>query len=415
MNDVFVPAAVDLKPLLATAHAPLALITKTIQVKIRSESWDWFNQAAKEVNTVWNWANETSRKAVQTYVGKAQWLSGFDLNNLSAGAAEGFDRIGADVIQSVNAELATRRRQYKRVKLRFRKSTGSQRSLGWIPFKAPNIRLKVNRKTGKTRLVFLGKAFRIFNDSYYFNHRNAGSMKAGNFAQNRLGEWFLNQTVEIPYLSLPALGGNDSKLGIDLGTKTSATLSETTVDEAGNIQHVTLNYAFYRQSEQKLAQLQRRGHKRQSKYLARTIKNQRREAIRRDAARLIQTYSKIYIGDISSIRMKRRKKGGPKFGKAVSDAAWGMLNASLKVKGHWAVREVRLVNERFTTQACSNCGSRTGPKGLRQLAVRIWQCTDCETVQDRDGNSAINMIHAPLSKKDAEFQPKNRLPLAGTR
>ena len=415
MKDDPVPAAVDLKPLLATAHAPLALITKTIQVKIRSESWEWFNQAAKEVNTVWNWANETSRKAVQKYHGKPQWLSNFDLDKLSTGSASYFERIGADVIQSVNAELAIRKKQFKKAKLRFRKSSGSKRTLGWIPFKAPNIRLKSNTKTGKTRLVFLGKAFRIFNGAYYFNHRNAGSMKAGNFAQNSLGEWFLNQTVEIPYLSLPALNGKDSKVGIDLGTKTSATLSETVTDEHGQVHHVALDYRFYRQNEAKMAQLQRRGHKRQSKYLARTIKNQRRNAIQKDAARLIQTYSKIYIGDISSTQMKRRKKGGPKFGKAISDAAWGMLNAFLKVKGHWAVREVRLVNERFTTQACSNCGSRTGPKGLRQLSVRIWQCTDCETVQDRDGNSAINMIHAPLSKKDAEFQPKNRLPLAGTR
>ena len=51
-------------------------------------------------------------------------------------AAAEFDYIGSDTIQRVNAEFATRRRQFKKAKLRWRVSRGARRSLGWVPFRS---------------------------------------------------------------------------------------------------------------------------------------------------------------------------------------------------------------------------------------------------------------------------------------
>jgi transposase len=34
--------------------------TRSIRLKVRSESYRWLNAAAREVNTVWNWCNATS-------------------------------------------------------------------------------------------------------------------------------------------------------------------------------------------------------------------------------------------------------------------------------------------------------------------------------------------------------------------
>jgi hypothetical protein len=59
--------------------------------------------------------------------------------NAAAGASESFEHIGSDTIQRVNAEFALRRRQFKKVKLRWQVSRGARRSLGWIPFKAVGI------------------------------------------------------------------------------------------------------------------------------------------------------------------------------------------------------------------------------------------------------------------------------------
>ncbi len=130
--------------------------TRSLRLKVKSEAYGWLNAAATEVNQVWNFANATSDKAARPFCGPAKWLSAYDLDKLTAGATECFERIGSETIQRVNAEFATRRRQFKKTKLRWRVSRGSRRSLGWIPFKAAQLKRK-----GKA-LRLSGKVFRVF-------------------------------------------------------------------------------------------------------------------------------------------------------------------------------------------------------------------------------------------------------------
>src|SRR5271157_1383438 len=134
----------------------VATCVRTLRLKVKAESYPWLNAAAVEVNQVWNWGNATSAKAARPFAGPAKWLSGFDLDKLSAGAGECFEHIGSETIQRVNAELATRRRQFKKTQLRWRVSRGAKRSLGWVPFKAAQLKRK-----GKS-LRFAGKAIRVF-------------------------------------------------------------------------------------------------------------------------------------------------------------------------------------------------------------------------------------------------------------
>ena len=423
MNDGHVPEVLNALPekakssLVAFAFAPLFVKTLTIRCKVRPEAYPWLDQAAREVNQVWNFANATSYASINSYTRKtlpacrqtkrlgktyekAKWLSAFDLNSLIAGCGDTFQRIGIDVAQSVVSEFVRKRTQFKKAKLRFRKSSGSKKSLGWIPFKAVNIRQKGNS------LTFCGKRVRLFNSEYYFNHRKvAVKICEGNFSQNALGEWFLNHVMEIAFLSLPSFTKENEehyKVGMDPGKDISLSTGEKLV------------YSFYRDNEKKLTQLQKRGHKKQAKYLNNDIKNKRLNQQHQDTTRLIREHGEFYIGDNSIARMKK-KKGVIQMGKSLSDNSIGQFKTLLKYKGHRANRKVVLVSERFTSQACSNCGSRSGPKGLRHLVVRKWHCQDCNTWHDRDTNAAINMICAQISTKNATFQPRNRLLFAETR
>src|SRR5437870_5929078 len=114
-------------------------VRRTLRMKVKREAYRWLNAAATEVNFVWNWSNETSAKAARPFAGKPKWLSEFDLNNLSSGAAQYFERIGADTIQCVNREYAAKRRAARKTRLRWRVSRGARRSLGWVPFKAASL------------------------------------------------------------------------------------------------------------------------------------------------------------------------------------------------------------------------------------------------------------------------------------
>jgi len=116
-----------------------------------------------------------SEKAARPCTGEAKWLTGFDLNNLSAGASEHFDKIGAATIQRVNGEYAEKRRAAKKYRLRWRTSRGPRRSLGWVPFKAASLK----RKGRAVR--FCGKTFRVFEPE----RLEGVQWKQGHFARMR--------------------------------------------------------------------------------------------------------------------------------------------------------------------------------------------------------------------------------------
>src|SRR5262249_39272648 len=126
------------------------------KLKVRPESYGWLSAAAIEVNRTFNFCNEASWLAGTRTDRKRKWLSGFDLCYLTAGASQYFEYIRADTIQRVCVEYAQKRVAAKRRKLRWRVSRGARRSLGWIPFKAANLKRK-----GRV-LRFCGKAFRVF-------------------------------------------------------------------------------------------------------------------------------------------------------------------------------------------------------------------------------------------------------------
>ncbi|MGH8286290.1 MAG: RNA-guided endonuclease InsQ/TnpB family protein [Steroidobacteraceae bacterium] len=321
------------------------------------------------MNTVWNWANETSAKAARPFAGNPKWLSGFDLNNLSAGASEYFERIGADTIQRVNDEYALKRHQFKRVKLRWRVSRGARRALGWVPFKAASLK----RKGRALRLC--GKSFRVFEAERLEGVR----WQQGCFAQDALGEWWLCLPVLV---TAEVSVAPRAAVGIDLGLKDTAVTSDGARLEAGR---------FYRGIEGAIAHAQRRGHKRQAKRLHRRAANRRRDALHKFSRRIVDQYQNIIVGDVSSTKLAQTRMA-----KSVLDAGWGLLKTQLQYKGEHAGRRVTIVSERFTSRVCSQCGLLSGPQGLRQLVVRQWECSACGAEHDRDVNAAKNILTVGL-------------------
>lgn len=354
---------------------------KTLQVKVRPDAWPWLDAAAREVNLVWNHVNELCAKAAHPYYGPRKWLSGFEVDKMLSGAWKELDYLPQQTISRVAIEHAQRRSQFKRTRLSWRRSGGSRKSLGWVPFRRGQAKFR------NGAVVFAGRRLRVF-DSYGLA---AFDFRAGSFAQNALGEWFFNVAIEtkVGASELPA-----KAVGIDLGLKDIATTSDGQALAAGR---------WYRDSESKIAQAQRRGHKRHAKRLQRTAANRRKDALHKFSTALVKDYGAIYIGDVSSTKLAKTRMA-----KSVLDSGWGMLKAMLQHKGHRAGRIVEVVDERFTTQACSHCGSLTGPKGRTGLVVRGWSCSDCGAEHSRDVNAARNILARGLSGPSAGTTKEKR-------
>lgn len=343
---------------------------RTLRLKVKPESYPWLNSAAVEVNQVWNYSNEVSAKAARPFSGPTKWLSGYDLDKLTAGATEYFEHIGSDTVQRINAEFATRRKQFNKLKLRWRISRGAKRSLGWIPFKAVQI------KTHGKSLRFSGKSIRVFE-----RHLLEGKdWKSGCFAQDSVGDWWL--CLPVAYEITESVAAKED-VGLDLGLKDTAATSDGEKLEAGH---------FYRHIEQRIAQAQRRGHKRQAKRLHRRAARRRKDALHKFSRKIVNSYQTIFIGDVSSLKLVKTRMA-----KSVLDAGWGMLKTQLHYKGEYAGRSVFMVNEKDTTRTCSSCRALTGPIGLDMIAVRTWVCSECGGAHDRDVNAARNILSAGRS------------------
>jgi putative transposase len=284
---------------------------------------------------------------------------------LSAGASEYFERIGADTIQRINCEYAQKRRQFKKYKLRWRVSRGARRSLGWVPFKAASLKRRGDA------LRFAGKTFRVFDREYLADHK----FRDGCFAQDAVGDWYLCVPVEIQAEQSAA---PNAAVGIDLGLKTIATTSDGETLEAGRW---TIGHA------DRLAQAQRRGHKRQAKRIHRKIANRRKDALHKFSRKIVDQYQMVVVGDVSSLKLAKTKMA-----KSVLDSGWGTLKGFLDYKSQSAARSFQVVNERNTTRTCSSCGALTGPTGLDMLVVRRWECSECGVTHDRDVNAARNIL-----------------------
>ena len=73
---------------------------------------------------------------------------------------------------------------------------------------------------------------------------------------------------------------------------------------------------------------------------------------------------------------------------------WSAFRTMLRYKCDFAGATFAEVNEAFSTQTCSACNVRSGPKGIAGLGIRAWSCSDCGTVHDRNVNAAKNILAA---------------------
>jgi len=81
-----------------------------------------------------------------------------------------------------------------------------------------------------------------------------------------------------------------------------------------------------------------------------------------------------------------------KLAKSISDAGWSMFTDWLDYFAKVMGKVVIAVPPYYTSQDCSNCGTRV----KKSLSVRIHKCPKCGTSLDRDENAALNILMKAL-------------------
>lgn len=119
----------------------MSIQTKTLSVRVKDKHAKVSREMAYEVNQVVNLANELTIKANCRTSDhgpvKPVWLSAFDVQKQTAGIRkERGCKIGSASVQEIIAIHGKAKKQFKKAKLRWRISSGSKRSLGFVPFKS---------------------------------------------------------------------------------------------------------------------------------------------------------------------------------------------------------------------------------------------------------------------------------------
>jgi putative transposase len=176
-------------------------------------------------------------------------------------------------------------------------------------------------------------------------------------------------------------------VGIDLGLTHFAVLSDGTKVAAPK---------FLRRAARKLRRLQQdlsrkqRGSQNRKKAVVKVaraharVADTRRDWLHKRSTEIIRDNQAVYVEDLCVTGLCRTR-----LAKSVHDAGWASFTSMLEYK---AARYGRVLVKigRFepTSQTCSTCGVKDGPKPLH---VRTWTCSACGIIHDRDHNAAKNV------------------------
>ena len=215
-------------------------------------------------------------------------------------------------------------------------------------------------------------------------------------SQTPSGKYFISVTTEvekIPNVMKPAPKG--SAVGIDLGIKDFATLSTgEKINPTYDLKKETKQLA---KAQRKLAKKQK-GSANRAKQKVKVAKvyekiaNQRKWFLQNLSTQILRENQTVVVETLKVQQMSR--KGGnykKALNRSIMNASWRAFIEMLRYKAEWYGRELIEVDRFYpSTQLCSCCGEKTGPKG--DLSVREWTCPNCLSLHDRDINAAKNIL-----------------------
>jgi putative transposase len=201
------------------------------------------------------------------------------------------------------------------------------------------------------------------------------------------GRYFASFAIETEPDALPQ---TEPVIGIDLGLTHFAVLSDG---------RKVASPRFLRRAENKLKRAQQdlsrkdKGSRNQDKARVKVaraharVTDARRDFHHQLSTALIRENQAVAAEDLAVYGLARTR-----LAKSVHDAGWSAFVSMLEYKARRYGRTFSRIG-RFepTSQLCSACGVKDGPKPLH---VRIWQCQGCGVWLDRDVNAAVNVAKA---------------------
>ena len=204
----------------------------------------------------------------------------------------------------------------------------------------------------------------------------------------RAGNWCASLTVEREQPSSPAHTLKRGAVGVDLGVKNLATLSDGTV--IPNPRALGARLKALRKAQKALSR-KVKGSARREKARERVarlharVADVRTDAIHKATTMIAQTYGTVCIEDLNVAGMVKNHS----LARSLSDASLGEFRRQLEYKTARTGAVLCVVDRWFpSSKTCSNCGT---VKAKLSLSERTFNCDACGLSIDRDLNAAVNI------------------------
>lgn len=252
-----------------------------------------------------------------------------------------------------------------------------------------------------------GKYLRLyFKSGYlYFKMKNDLYLN-GNIVRLSLvkksGRWWAHFLVDVG--PAPELKKSNNAVGIDVGLKSFATLSDGVVIDHP---HFIRTYEAKIRKAQSECDMKIRGSKNHKKALIRyerlneKLVNSRRNFIYQLVASLVKKYDGFAVEKLKvegMVSLGRDIPEGMNWHSMramhinIMDSSWTMFCNHLANKAEEAGYPVLRVDPKGTTQRCSGCGEIV----RKNLRTRTHECSACGLILDRDLNAAKNILKAAI-------------------
>ena len=207
----------------------------------------------------------------------------------------------------------------------------------------------------------------------------------------RAGRWYASLTVEREQPSSPTHTWNRGAVGVDLGIKRLATLSDSTIipnPRALDVRLKALRKVQQALGHKTMGSVRRGKAKERVARLHARVSDVRMDAINKASTMIARTYSVVCIEDLNVAGMVKNHH----LTRRLSDASLGEFRRQLEYKTKRTGAVLRVVDRWYpSSKTCSNCGT---VKAKLSLSERVYQCDVCGLSMDLDLNAAINLMVA---------------------
>ena len=204
----------------------------------------------------------------------------------------------------------------------------------------------------------------------------------------RAGCWYASLTVDREPAMVLASAPKGGAVGVDLGVKNLATLSDGTVisnPRALSSKLRTLRKAQKALSRKVMGSVRREKARTRVARLHARVAGVRSDAINKATTMIARNYSTVCVEDLNVAGMVKNHS----LARSVSDAALGEFRRQLEHKTARTGAVLCVVDRWFpSSKTCSNCGV---VKAKLPLSERVFNCDACGLSMDRDLNAAINI------------------------